>query len=78
MGASMYVEGDNVDIYVDGSFCSHGKVVEVSSSGVRVQFRDRKGKTKTFDTSIGSSLSKQSESGHWEINVSASAIHDLP
>ncbi len=78
MSTGIYVEGDNVDVYVDGSFRGQGKVVEASTSMVRVRFRDKGGETKTFDSQIANTLSKNSENGNWEIDVVSSAFSDLP
>jgi hypothetical protein len=77
MNVGTYTEGDNVEVYVDGSFRGHGNIVEASISVVRVRFRDQDGKIKTFDRQIGNSVSKNFDSGNWEIRVPSSAIHDV-
>jgi len=82
MSASIYVEGDPVDVYVDGTYRGRGRVVEVSVSVVKVQFLDENDenerRTKAFEKPIDDTLSKNSENGHWVIQVRGSEIDDLP
>ncbi len=77
MGTLMYAEGDNVDVYVDGKFRNHGKVVSVSESTVTVHFWDQDGETKACESPIGNTLATNTFNGNWEIDVPASIVVDI-